>query len=518
MGKVLKASAKMASATFTSRVLGLFREQAMAWSFGASGMTDAFTVAYRIPNMLRDLFAEGAFSSSFVPIFAEAKIEDPLKARRLLWSLFVLLGGVTLFISLLIIFFALPIAQFLTSGDFLADPLRKQVTVELIQIMAPFLTFVSLAALFMGALNSLRIFFIPALAPAFFNLVMIFSILFLPAHIEEMGYHPIISLGVGVFVGGFIQMAIQIPILFKVAYGPLGPLSFINRDTKRIVQRLGIGTIGIAANQINLIVTTILATGTVLGAVSWLTYAFRLFQFPVGILGVSIANSNLVHFSDAWKEGEKEKAVNFLRSGFTLSFFTIIPAMMLIFALGEASVHLIFERGAFESKDTQMTSLALYMYGVGLPFYGLFKILGPTFFALDKPQIPVYVSLFSITLNIIFCLIFTPIYGFSVLALGTSFSMMINSFLQIVMIKKLIELRWKDFLSLSLLRASLAGGVCFASAYVLGLYFYDFSSPLGLRVLSLSFCTLSGVICYCLTLFFLGERGFVESLTKKLKK
>lgn len=519
MKSVAKASAKMASATFTSRILGLVREQAMAATFGATGMTDAFTVAYRIPNMLRDLFAEGAFSSSFVPIFAEAKIEDPLKARRLLWSLFVLLGSVTAVISLLIIIFANPLAHFLTSGDFLADAAREKVTVELIRIMAPFLVFVSLAALFMGALNSLRIFFVPALAPAFFNLVMIACILWLPPIVESMGYHGIIAMGIGVFFGGLLQMLVQLPMLFKVAYGPKGPLSFINRDTKRIVERLGIGTIGIAANQINLIVTTILATGTVLGAVSWLTYAFRLFQFPVGILGVSIANSNLVHFSDAWKAGEKDKAVNFLRSGFSLSYLTIVPAMMLLLALAHESVNLVFERGAFRPEDTQMTTLALYMYAIGLPFYGLYKILAPTFFALDRPQTPVFISVFCIGANIVFCLIMTPIYGFSILALGTSLSMLLNSLLQVFFLRRLIHIRFLDFFPPIFFKSLAAGLLCFVVAFYAGQHFYSLEGILLAKIFSLALCGSLGVGSYIVVLVLLGEgQGVRRAFFKRFKR
>lgn len=503
---VALASIKMALATSTSRILGLVREQAMAWTFGASGMTDAFTVAYRIPNMLRDLFAEGAFSSSFVPIFTEAKIRDPLQARRLLWSLFVLLGSLTFFISIVIMIFAPSLAALLTSGDFLADPLRAKVTVELIRIMAPFLLFISLAALFMGALNSLRIFFIPALAPAFFNIVMIAAIFILPPHLERAGHHPILSLGLGVLVGGLLQMLIQLPMLLKVAYGPIGPLSFKNRDVGRIFHRLSIGTIGIAANQINLIVTTILATGTVLGAVSWLNYAFRLFQLPVGVLGVSIATSNLVHFSQAWKEGKEDEAVHFLRSAVELSLLVMIPAAILLCVLSLPVANIIFERGAFTSDDTSMTALALSMYAIGLPSYGMFKIFSPTFFALDRPQLPVYISVVCIGLNVIFCLYATPRYGFFVLALGTSLSMILNSLLQTSFLIYLIkQLSWRHFLNISLLRLILAGLACYFVGETIYGQLFSFSDSLIMRVVNLGLCGFAGLTSYVLVLAILGD-------------
>ncbi|MCO4756233.1 MAG: murein biosynthesis integral membrane protein MurJ, partial [Bacteriovoracaceae bacterium] len=393
---VLKSSAVMAAATFSSRILGLVREQVMAAAFGASGITDAFAIAYRVPNMLRDLFAEGSFSSAFVPIFTEARIKDPLVARRLLWSLFILLGSITFVLSLGIFVFAEPIVLFVTNDKFSSDLERFNLTVGLVKMMSPFLVFISLAALFMGALNSLKIFFVPSLAPAFFNIVMITSILTLPKVLEGNGIHPVFCLGIGVVVGGFVQMIFQVPLIFKMAYGPQGPISLINDYTKRIIHRVGIGTIGIAATQINVLINTILATGTMIGAVSWLTYAFRLFQFPVGILSVSIAGSNLVHFSDAWKSNEKEKAVGYLSTSYFLSFLVISPAFALLYSMAEPTVHLVFERGAFDASDSTMTTMALRYYLYGLPFYGLYKIFAPTFFTLDRPKIPVFISVGSI--------------------------------------------------------------------------------------------------------------------------
>lgn len=459
----------MAVATFSSRILGLVREQVMAATFGASGITDAFTIAYRVPNMLRDLFAEGSFSSAFVPIFTEAKIKDPLEARRLLWSLFILLGSITLVLSGLIFVFAEPIVLFFTNEKFSSDPERLHLTYNLVRVMSPFLVFISLAALFMGALNSLKVFFVPSLAPAFFNIVMIISIVSLPKLLEGSGIHPVFCLGIGVLVGGFVQMAVQLPLIFKKAYGPLGPISLVNDYTKRILHRVGIGTIGIAATQINVLINTILATGTMIGAVSWLTYAFRLFQFPVGILSVSIAGSNLVHFSDAWKQGDKDKAVSLLSTSYFLSFLVISPAFALLYAMAEPTVHLVFERGAFDAQDTAMTTLALKYYLAGLPFYGLYKIFAPTFFTLDRPKIPVFISVGAIIFNIVFCVSLTPVFGFKILALGTSVSMLLNSSAQSVFLRKYLNLSGKFFFNLRVGKTLFGGLLCYGvSSYLVG--------------------------------------------------
>ena len=498
------SSAKMAVATFSSRILGLVRELSMAAYFGASGMTDAFLVAYRIPNMLRDLFAEGAFSSAFVPVFTEVREKDPQEARRLLWSLFVLLGLITLIISIAIIIFAPELAS-LFAPSFKQVPDKFQTTVILIRIMAPFLALISMAALFMGALNSLKVFFIPSFAPVFFNVVMIFSIIFVPPLLTTRGINAILALGLGVIVGGLAQVLFQVPMIFKKAYGPMGPITLFSQHTKKIINRIGIGTIGIAATQINLLVNTILASGTVVGAVSWLSYAFRLFQFPVGILSVSIANTNLVHFSEAWKRGERESAISFLKTSYTFSFLVIIPAMSLLLALSQETVHLILERGRFDAQDTAMTGLALRYYLLGLPFYGLYKIFAPTFFALDRPKIPVICSVFAIAFNVVFCILMTPKYGFSILAFGTSLSMLLNTVAQSILLKRTLSLSLSFFINLRIIKIVISGIICFVVVNFLREEFLLLTDSFGKKLSLFLLISFAGATIYGLILVVMGE-------------
>lgn len=515
LGLLLKSSSKMASATLLSRVLGLVREQVLAAQFGASGLTDAFTIAFRIPNMLRDLFAEGAFSSAFVPIFTQEKITDPTAARRLLWSLFLLLGIVTTFLSILMIIFAEPIILLVTDELFTKDPQRLQTTVHLIRVMSPFLVFISLAALFMGALNSLRIFFIPALAPALFNIVMITCMLTLPPVVVQWGFEPIFALGVGVLVGGFSQMAIQLPMLFKKAYGPIAPGKLISKASTRVIKRLGVGTIGVAGTQINILVTTMLATSTTIGAVSWLNYAFRLFQFPVGILGVSIANSNLVHFSDAWKEGSHEEARQTLHGGYLVSMLTMGLAMALLLGLAQESVHLVFERGQFNANDTRQSALALKAYVLGLPFYGLYKILAPTFFALDRPKLPVFISLFAIAFNIVFCLVLIPHLGFVTLALGTSVSMLVNCLLQAYFISPLLGVGLRFFLPVSLLKYAFAAVCCGLMSQWVAAQWFDVQAAFMIKIFFFCLAGLAGSACYVGLVLLLGEGKAFRKLLER---
>jgi putative peptidoglycan lipid II flippase len=511
---IFKSSLKMAVATFFSRILGLIREQVMAAYFGASGVTDAFLVAYRIPNLLRDLFAEGAFSAAFVPTFVETNQESKEKSRELMWALFWLLFAITGVLSLVIIIFA-PELISIFAPSFTTDPEKFSLTVNLTRIMGPFLLCVSIAALFMGVLNSLKIFFIPALAPAFYNIMSILSMLTLSGVLTTLGYHPVYSLGIGAMLGGLMQAAVQVPLIIKHGYKPIWPKKFWTEKSLKIVKLIGPGLIGFAATQVNLLIVTILATGTLAGAVSWLNYSFRLFQLPVGILSVSIGNSNMVHFAEAWKKKDVEGAKNTLQTSYYLSFVTVMPALIVLFVLSEEIVNIIFERGRFTHADTLMTAEALRMYALGLPFYGLYKILVPTFYALDRQKIPVLASLASIAFNISFCLILTPIFGFKILALGTTLSVLVNSTFQSWMLRKDLGLSWQFFFSGRMGKIIVAS---LASALIVqGFLKSDFfTQPFLLKAIILSSQIFALCALYVAFLFAMGERSAVNALLNKI--
>ncbi len=513
---IIRSSIKMAIATFFSRILGLVREQVMAAYFGASGVTDAFLVAYRIPNLLRDLFAEGAFSSAFVPTFVEANQESAQKARELMWSLFWLLAMVTGCICAGIMIFAPELIRVFAPA-FTHDPEKFELCVNLTRIMAPFLTFVSLAALFMGALNSMKVFFIPALAPAAYNVMSILSMLTLSGVLLRNGYHPIYSLGIGAMLGGFMQAAVQIPIIYKKGLAPMWPKEFWTERAKKILKLMGPGLVGFAATQVNLLISTILATGTVIGATSWLNYSFRLFQLPVGILSVSIGNSNLVHFSEAWKKKDMEGAKSQLQASYYLSFLTVMPALVILFCLSDEIVNVIFERGRFDHESTLKTGEALRMYALGLPFYGLYKILVPTFYALDRQKIPVIASLVSIVFNIAFCLLLTPIYGFKTLALGTTLSVCVNAIIQSWFLRKDLQLSWGFFFSRRIFKVLAATiGTGFILQMFLKVEF--FSQPFITKCITLTVQMSAVGILYASFLVLMGERSAVNAMASKITK
>lgn len=509
------SSIKMSIATLSSRVLGFLREIIFAHIFGASGLTDAYHVAFRIPNMLRDLFAEGSFSAAFVPIFTGEKSKNEDDGIRLFWTMAVVLLILTSIVSIIVFIWAPEIVTLLTDDKFISDEERFLLCVNLTKLMAPFLTFVSLAALFLGVLNTYKMFFGPALAPASFNVVMISSMLLLPSYLESQGIHAIYSLGIGVFLGGVMQMIFQVPMLYKKSILTFKGFVFSSPRVKDVLARMSIGTIGVAANQINLFVTTILATGTVLGAVSWLSYAFRLFQFPVGILGVSIGNANLVHFSEKWKSGNKDEAISFLQTSYLSALFVMIPAMVVLFVLGEETVNLAFKRGAFNAKDSEMVTLALKAYLIGLPFYGLYKVFSPSFYTIDKHRVAVAISSSSVLINIIFCLSLVDSYGFKILAFGTSLSMFYNVTMLSLYLTKHLGLKLSFFFPLRFFKILISGTLtCAVIMYAKDLmYDFGYSSPLVFVV-----GTFLGALSYLMVLCVVGDYHFVRSFLNKLFK
>ncbi|MFN8370161.1 MAG: murein biosynthesis integral membrane protein MurJ [Bacteriovoracaceae bacterium] len=506
---ILKSSMKMGSATLLSRVFGLVREQVMAALFGASNLTDAFLVAYRIPNLLRDLFAEGAFSSAFVPTFTSARLKDHMLAQKLLWSLFIILFAITGGISLFMIYFASELVT-IFAPTFVNDPEKFQITVTLTQIMSPFLALVSISALFVGALNSLKIFFIPALAPAVFYIVSIICALVFPDLLLKWGYHPIYALGIGVTVGGIAQGVIQLPKILEVKYGPtkeaISRDSLVSPQTKEVMYKLGPGLLGFAAAQINMLISTILASSTVVGAVSWLSYSFRLFQFPVGILGVSIANANMVHFSEEWQKSNKEAAKKTLKDSYNLSLITIFPMMIIMYFLATPIVNLIFQRGKFNAFDTEMTTLALRLYAIGLPFYGINKILVPCFYVFNRQKIPVISSISAIIFNIIFSILLVPKFGFSVLALGTSLSVFISTLIQSYSLNRQLELGWNFFIDIKIGKMVFSSLITSLFLIFYKTYFCDLNVGFFIKIFQIGVGSGVALLIYIGTLHTLGEK------------
>ncbi len=385
-GSVLRAAGAMGAATFLSRILGLVREQVFAVFFGAGNATDAFNIAFRIPNLLRDLFAEGALSAALVPTFTRVRAEQgDRRAWRVAGLVFRLLFVAVGLLSLLGIVFA-PQLVGLYAGKFRAIPGKFEITVAMTRIMFPFFPLVALAAAYMAVLNACGRFFLPAFASALFNAGSILSGLALAYAMPSYGMHPIQGMAAGVVIGGAIQAFSQLPALYRAGYRfparAAGDLAWHrDPDLRAMVALMGPGMVGLAATQVNVLVNSVLATSQGPGAVSWLNYAFRLMQFPIGIFGVSLAAATLPRVSAQWVARDAAGAAETLSKSLRHVLAINLPASAGLAFLGVPIVQLLFEYGPFSSQDTQATALALTAYAVGLTAYSAVKVLVPVCYA-----------------------------------------------------------------------------------------------------------------------------------------
>jgi putative peptidoglycan lipid II flippase len=409
----------MSVATMLSRILGLVREQLIATLFSRTA-TDAFYVAFRIPNLLRDLFAEGAMSSAFVPTFTEyLKNRGSKEAWELASNILnLLLVGLSLITLLGIVFSEPLVSKF--AGEFRTTPGKFELTVLLTQIMFPFLPMVALAAVLMGILNSHGTFFIPALAPALFNIGSLVVALGLYFWLPAWGYDPVLGMAIGTLCGGALQLLIQVPPLLKKGFAYSGSLNFRHPGVQRVLLLMGPGTIGLASTQVNILVNTWLATSQGEGPVSWLNYAFRLMQFPLGIFGVAIASATLPTVSAHIATGELEGLRKTLSSALRMVLVINIPASLGLIFLSRPIIALIYEHGKFKATDTDSTSKALIFYAIGLFAYSGIKVLVPAFYALGRSRVPVIISAISVAANIALNLWLIGPFGYRGLALGTS--------------------------------------------------------------------------------------------------
>jgi putative peptidoglycan lipid II flippase len=415
------------AATLTSRLLGLLRDQVLAAYFGAGNDMDAFVVAFRIPNLVRDLFAEGSMSAAFVPTFTR---ELALKGRANAWRL-----GNNVFNALTIatgalvvcgIVFAGPLVG-LYAGDFARVPGKLELTVQLARLVLPFLTMAAIAAAAMGMLNSLHHYFVPALSPAMFNVATIAGVIALAPLMPALGLRPIVAVAIAALAGGVGQIAVQWPSLriegfrYRPIFDPRDPA------LRRVLILMGPGTIGLAATQVNLFVNTILATGQGTGAASWLTYAFRVMYLPIGLFGVSIGTAVLPAVS---RHAAMDDAAGIRRTmsrGLALMLALNVPATFGLVALATPIVELLFERGLFLPADTAATAAAVRLYAVGLAGYSAVRIASPTFYAIGDSRTPAIVSGIAIVTNIGASIALVRAIGFEGLALGASIAAIVNA-------------------------------------------------------------------------------------------
>ena len=420
----------------TSRILGVVREQVLAALFGAGNAMDAYNVAFRIPNLVRDLFAEGAMSSAFVPTFTRhLTLSGRDSAWRLANHVINALIVITVAVVVLGIVFAEPLIA-LFAGAYRAVPGKFELTVSLTRLMLPFLTFVALAAACMGMLNSLQRFFIPALSPAMFNVATIACALLLAPLMPRFGMLPITAIAFGTLLGGVAQLAVQWPVLRREGFAYRPMLDWRDEGLRRVLVLMGPGTLGLAATQVNVFVNTVLATGEGTGAVSWLNYAFRLMYLPIGLFGISIAAATLPAVSRHAAQDDSGRVRSTVADGLSLMLTLNVPATVGLLVLAIPIVRVIFERAAFTAADTAATAAALQFYAIGLVGYSVVRIASPVFYALGKNRTPVMVSVATVIVNAVLNIVLVRIMGYRGLALGTSIAALFNAALLMFMLRR----------------------------------------------------------------------------------
>ncbi len=435
---IAKSAGAVSGAVMCSRVLGLIREQVFAGLFGAGMAYDAFVVAFRIPNLLRDLFAEGALSAAFVTVFTEY---DTTKGKKETWQLasnmIVSLVIILSIITLAGIYFAEPIVSLYSKGY---DEVEGKIalTATLTRIMFPFLIFIAVSAVVMGILNTKGKFFVPALSSSFFNLGSIIGGTSLALIFPKFDQPAIAGMACGTLLGGCLQLFIQLPSLKKTGFKFYPHVNLRDPGLRRILMLMLPATIGLSATQINIFVNTSFASYCAEGAISWLNYSFRMVQLPIGLFGValSIATMPVLAKYAALKEmGELKKT---FISSLTMVFSLTIPATAGLIILANPIIRLIFEHGAFTSEATLHTAEALTFYAYGLFAYSAVKIMVPVFYALGSMRYPVIGSFVAVSANIAIIILTIDSYQHKAIALATSCSMMVNFlFLGFILYKKL---------------------------------------------------------------------------------
>jgi putative peptidoglycan lipid II flippase len=423
-------------ATMASRILGLVRDVVLAFYFGATDAADAFRVAFRVPNLLRDLFAEGAMSAAFVPTFTRTLTTDGrASAWRLASSVINALVLVTGLLVLAGIVFA-PELVGLFAGNFAEVPGKLSLTIYLTRVMMPFLTLVALAAVLMGMLNSLGHFFVPALSPAMFNVATIaIAVVGIPLA-PALGIEPIVLVAISTLVGGLGQLALQWRPLLREGFQYRPVLDVRDRGLRQILFLMGPGTLGLAATQINVFVNTVLATGQGTGAVTWLDLAFRLMYLPIGVFGVSIAAAATPAVSRMAAAANLAGMRSTVAQAIALMLSLNVPATVGLIVLARPIVELIFQRGNFSAADTDATAAALQFYALGLVGYSVVRIVSPTFYALDMSRVPVVASVGSVVANVLLNVSLVQVMGYRGLALGTSVTALLNAGVQLGLLRR----------------------------------------------------------------------------------
>ncbi|PHR51831.1 MAG: murein biosynthesis integral membrane protein MurJ [Cycloclasticus sp.] len=499
---LIKSTAIVGSMTMISRVLGFVRDIVIARFFGASEGTDAFFVAFKIPNFMRRLFAEGAFSQAFVPVLSEYKETQSTEAlKELLAKTAGTLATVLFFITLLGVIGA-PILIYIFAPGFDAEGSRHDLAVEMLRLTFPYLLFISLTAMAGGVLNTFGKFAIPAITPVLLNLSFLAAMFWLSPLLDE----PIMALAWAVLLAGIAQLTFQFPFLKQLGLMPKLSFDRQHAGVKKIMKLMLPALFGVSITQINLLVDTLLASFLVAGSVSWLYFSDRLVEFPLGIFGIALATVILPNLSKSHAAGKKQDFSASLDSGLRWVVLLGTPAAVGLFFLAQPMLITLFQYDAFTTSDVGNASLSLMAYAVGLPAFILVKVLVPGFTARQDMKTPVKIGMIAVASNMLMSVTLVLFFQHAGLALATSMAAFVNAGLLFVALLKEGAFKpqpgWLMFL-VKVLLANLSVAV---------IYVYDYSAlqwyEWGVfdRALHLTLEILAVILLYVTTAFLVGIR------------
>ena len=508
-----------------SRVLAVGREMIMSSYFGAGYYTDAFNIAFRIPNLLRDLFAEGALSSAFLPTLIRYRTNNSqeaawLLANRVINALLIVLAATTL-----LFYFGAGWFVYLFAGNLAASPGKFELAVQMTRIMSPFLLFVALAAAFMGLLNAGGRFFMPAMAPSAFNICSILAGIFLSPLMKNFGLAPVVSMAIGALAGGASQFLIQVPTAHRMGFRYRPVVDFKDPGVRQVAGLMLPAIIGLSATQINIAVDTHLASRFGDGPVSYLNYAFRVMQLPIGLFGVAIATSTLAAVSVHAAQNQLQKLSDTVSGSLRLAACLTFPATVGLILFRNEIIELLYQRGRFLPDDTGNTSAVLLWYAMALFAYSAVKILVPAFYALNDTRTPVRLSMLTVAVKIAanFALIYQL--GFLGLALATAVASWFNFILLVRGFVQRTGIPWRPgelWVYARILAASMLMGGAALGAHAAGMQWLPAGGTL-MRALQLGIPIVAGmaVILPLLRLFGVEEErelsGIVIHLARKLR-
>ena len=429
---LLRALSTVSGMTLLSRITGLARESLKAAAFGAGLQMDAFEAAFRLPNILRRLFAEGAFSQAFVPIFAEYRRQRGLEeTRALVGRVGTLLAVVLLGLSVLGVA-AAPALVYGLAGGFARTPGKVELTASMIRIVFPYILFVSLVSLAGGVLNVYRRFAIPAFTPVLLNLSIIGAAIYLAPHVDP----PIVALAWGVSIGGVLQLALQLRPLAKIGMLALPRFDWRDEGVRRVLAAMGPAVIGVSAAQISALINTQLASALGDGRISWITYADRLMEFPSALLGVALGTVLLPSLAKSHADENPEQYTSLLDWGLRLAFMLALPAAVALCVLATPLIATLYQYGRFTVNDVVQTRAALLGYSAGLLGLIVVKILAPGFYARQVMATPVKIAFTTVLVSQTFAVILMFPMGHAGLTLSTSIGACLNATLLFWFLRK----------------------------------------------------------------------------------